>query len=91
MILMQSGQLWGFGSNEQGQLSLGEDTRETFVPRRVEAGSDCGVFNVACGATHSVIARVIRGSVLSSPAGTLPRGAMAFVGAQTLGALARLV
>ena len=52
-MILESGEVYGFGSNAAGQLGLGSVTVAT-VPTEIQ-GVDLPADMVACGATHTVV------------------------------------
>ena len=75
LFLGADGCVWACGANNWGQLGLGSKRgiENVHVPVRVRALKDAGAFHIAAGGDSSIAIRVTRGSVLSRPAGTLPR------------------
>jgi ubiquitin-protein ligase E3 A len=67
-------------------LGISPPFRESDVPYPtiVPGLSERGVFCLGAGSEHTVAVRVTRGSVLSTPPGSMPRGSMAFVDATSL-------
>ena len=58
-------------------------------PTQIKDVSQYGIFSISAGGDTSAAVRVTRGSVLSHPPGTLPRGIMHFIDAYTLERIAR--
>lgn len=60
-----------------------------WAPTKIPGLSNIGIFRVCAAGDHALAVRVTEGSVLSTPPGCLPRGAMAFTDANSLIALGR--
>ncbi|RYG40157.1 hypothetical protein EON68_04570, partial [archaeon] len=60
-----------------------------WTPQCMTGLSGAGIFRIAAAGNHSLAVRVVRGSVLSTPPGCLPRGTMMFVDTAMLHAMGK--
>jgi alpha-tubulin suppressor-like RCC1 family protein len=94
LVLTVSGDVFAMGDSRSGAtgLVLAHDDGGGCLwrPTRIPALSGQGLFRIAAGGDRSAAVRVVNGSVFSRLPGTLPRGLMSLVDANTLARIARL-
>ena len=55
LALTNNGEIYAWGSNEEGQLGLGQDIKKEVKPKLISSLATIPIAFIACGGYHSIV------------------------------------